>query len=235
MSGIDTWEVIVYSVSAPEGTVNCGLPVPKRTFKLGDLLKDAASPSSAPVGSKILLGLLDDTSDLSGPPAWRRHFHEIIAAVLLVVTLGAGFTFMPELISGLPVRTALPLKMGNGVLVLPVEINGAMTLDFAVDSGAAYVSVPAGVFSKLKRAGTIQETDLLGQEGFSLADGSTGKWNTFTIRSLKIGSIVIENVKGGVAPTQGALLLGQSFLKRFRSWSIDNTSHELLLEVPVSD
>jgi hypothetical protein len=56
--------------------------------------------------------------------------------------------------------------MWNGILVVPVEINGAVTLDFAVDSGAAYVSVPAGVFSTLKHAGTIQEANLLGQEGF---------------------------------------------------------------------
>ena len=199
----------------------------KRTIKLADLLKDAASPLSAPADPKILLGVLDDAS---GPSVWHRYFHEIIAVVLLVVTLGAGFAFMPELSRRLPVRIALPLQMWNGILVVPVEINGAMTLDFAVDSGAAYVSVPAGVFSTLKHAGTIQEADLLGQEGFILADGSTGQWNTFTIRSLKVGNVVLRNVKGGVAPSQGPLLLGQSFLKRFKSWSIDNSKHELLLE-----
>jgi gag-polyprotein putative aspartyl protease len=218
-----------------EGTVDRGLPVPKRLIKLADLLKDAAPPLSAPAGPRILLGILGDPSDLSGPPPWHRHFHEIVAAVLLVVTLGTGVAFMPELAGRLPVRAAMPLKMWNGILVLPVEINGAITLDFAVDSGAAYVSVPAGVFAMLKRAGTIQGSDLLGQEGFGLADGSTGKWNTFTIRSLKIGNIVLKSVKGGVGPSQGPLLLGQSFLQRFKSWSIDNTNHELHLEGPASD
>ena len=87
----------------------------------------------------------------------------------------------------------------------------------------------------MKHAGTIQEADLLGQEGFSLADGSKGKWDTFTIRSLKIGNVVLQNVKGGVMPSQGPLLLGQSFLKRFKSWSIDNSKHELLLEEIASD
>ena len=67
--------------------------------------------------------------------------------------------------------------MWNGILVVPVEINGAMTLDFAVDSGAAYVSVPAGVFSTLKHAGTIQETDILEQVGLRLVDGSKGNWS----------------------------------------------------------
>ena len=162
------------------------------------------SPLSAPPDRKIILGVLDDASDLS---VWRRYFHEIIAVVLLVVTLGAGFAFMPELSRSLPVRTALPLQTWNGILVVPVEINGAMTLDFAVDSGATYVSVPEGVFSTLKHAGTIQEADLLGAGGVYPGGRVTGKWNTFTIRSLKIGNIVLQNVKGGVAPSQGPLLL----------------------------
>jgi clan AA aspartic protease (TIGR02281 family) len=206
--------------------------VSKLTFKLADLLKDAASPSSAPANPKILLGVLDDAS---GRSVWHRYFHEIIAVVLLAVTLGAGFAFMPELRRSLPVRIALPLQMRNGILVVPVEINGAMTLDFTVDSGATVVSVSADVFSTLKHAGSIQEADLLGQEWFRVADGSTGKWNTFTIRSLKIGDIVLQNVKGCVAPSQGPLLLGQSFLKRFKSWSIDNSKQELLLEGLTSD
>jgi len=159
--------------------------VSKRTIKLADLLKDAASPLNAP-DPKILLSVLDDAS---GPSVWHRYFHEIIAVVLLVATLGAGFAFMPELSRSLPVRLALPLQMWNGILVVPVEINGAMTLDFAVDSGAAYVSVPAGVFSELKHAGTIQEADLLGQEGFILADGSKGKWDTFTIGPLRSATL----------------------------------------------
>ena len=164
-------------------------PVAARTSSQGEgARRDRSSSTGAP---KILLGILDDTSGLS---VWHKYFHEIIAVVLLVVTLGAGFAFMPELRRSLPVRIALPLQTWNGILVVPVEINGAMTLDFAVDSGAAYVIVPAGVYSTLKHAGTIQEADLLGQEGLILADGSKGEWNTFTIRSLKIGNIVLQNV-----------------------------------------
>jgi len=209
----------------------CGLRVSK-PIKLAHLLKDTALSSNAPADPKILLDVLDDASSLA---VWRRYFHEIIAVVLLVVTLGAGFAFMPELRRSLPVRIALPLQARNGTLVVPVEINGAMTLDFTVDSGAAVVVVPAGVFSTLKHAGTIQEADLLGQEWFRLADGSTVKSDTFTIRSLKIGNIVLQNVKGVVAPSQAPLLLGQSFLKRFKSWSMDNSKRELLLEGLASD
>ena len=104
----------------------------KRTIKLADLLKDAAPPLSDPADPKILLGVLDDASGLS---VWHSIFHEIVVVVLLVVTLGAGFAFMPELSRSLPVRIALPLQMQNGVLAVAVEINDAMTLDFCVDGG----------------------------------------------------------------------------------------------------
>ena len=62
-----------------------------------------------------------------------------------------------------------------------------------------------------------------------LADGSTVPSQTFRIKSLKVGNKVLENVVGSIASVKGSLLLGQSFLSRFKSWSVDNTKHALLL------
>jgi clan AA aspartic protease (TIGR02281 family) len=139
----------------------------------------------------------------------------------------------PKMASAAPTQASqrgVPLKMDGGIFVVPVQINGTMTLDFVIDSGAADVSVPADVVSTLMRAGTIKETDFIGQQTYVLGDGSKSKSVTFTIRSLRLGDMVLENVRGSVASSQGSLLLGQSFLERFNSWSIDNTRHELLLE-----
>jgi clan AA aspartic protease (TIGR02281 family) len=127
-------------------------------------------------------------------------------------------------------RVETPLRKEGGAFVVPVLINGAITLDFTVDSGAADVSVPADVFSTLARTGTIRDSDIIGEQTYVLADGSTSRSVTFTIRSLKVGDRVVENVRGSVAPSRGSLLLGQSFLERFKSWSIDNTKHVLFLE-----
>jgi predicted aspartyl protease len=90
--------------------------------------------------------------------------------------------------------------------------------------------VPADVFSTLVRKGTIQDTDIIGEQTYVLGDGSKVKSFTFAIRSIKVGGILVDNVRGGAAPQEGSLLLGQSFLERFKSWSIDNTKHVLLLE-----
>jgi predicted aspartyl protease len=44
-----------------------------------------------------------------------------------------------------------------------------------------------------------------------------------------MNNLVIENVRGSVANVKGDLLLGQSFLSRFKSWSIDNARQALVL------
>ena len=47
---------------------------------------------------------------------------------------------------------------------------------------------------------------------------------------LRIGDRQIENVMAGVSKAKGPLLLGQSYLGRFRSWSIDNERYLLVLK-----
>jgi predicted aspartyl protease len=124
---------------------------------------------------------------------------------------------------------SVPMQIGGGIYVVPVLINDAITLDFVVDSGAADVSIPADVVMTLMRTGTLKESDFLGEKTYVLADGSKVPSQTFRIRSLKVGGKVLQNVNGSVASVQGSLLLGQSFLGRFKSWSVDNTKHALLL------
>jgi predicted aspartyl protease len=122
------------------------------------------------------------------------------------------------------------MKRSRGTYVVPVTINNAITLDFTVDSGASDVTIPADVVLTLIRAGTIRSTDFIGEKTYVLADGSRVKSRTFRIRSLMVGDRIMQDVVCSVAPTSGSLLHGQSFLGRFKSWSIDNSRHALVLE-----
>ena len=126
--------------------------------------------------------------------------------------------------------SSIAMKKEGGTYIVPVLINNAITLDFMVDSGASDVSIPEDVVTTLIRAGTIKGTDFIGEKTYTLADGSKVQSKTFRIRSLKVGDRVLENVTGSVADKRGTLLLGQSFLGRFKSWSIDNSKHVLVLE-----
>lgn len=125
---------------------------------------------------------------------------------------------------------AIPLRMEGGTLVLPVLINNRIALNFVIDSGAADVTIPQDVVLTLMRTGTLKRSDFFGTRIYVLADGSRVPSQTFRIQSLKVGARVVENVTGSVTPVQGSLLLGQSFLRRFKSWKIDNRRQVLLLE-----
>jgi predicted aspartyl protease len=131
---------------------------------------------------------------------------------------------------GEPEKISAQMHMEGGVYVVPVLINEAITLDFVVDSGAAAVIVPADVVLTLMRTGTLKPSDFLEQQTYVLADGSTLPSQTFRIRSLKVGNKILEDVKGSIGPVKGDLLLGQSFLGHFKSWSVDNDKHALVLE-----
>jgi predicted aspartyl protease len=142
-----------------------------------------------------------------------------------------GNPLPPRLNASIPSgRLEVALSSEGGVLTVPVEINGAITLDFVIDSGAADVNVPADVVSTLIRTRTIRPSDFIGQQTYVLADGTEAPSPVFIIRSLKVGGHVVQNVKCSIGSPKSSLLLGQSFLQNFRSWSIDNTKHALVLE-----
>jgi clan AA aspartic protease (TIGR02281 family) len=126
-------------------------------------------------------------------------------------------------------ETVVQLLIVGGAFYVPVTINGQLTLKFVVDTGASDVSIPADVVMTLVRTETITDADFLGKETYRMADGSTVPSQRFVIRSLKVGDKTLENVVGSIAPVAGGLLLGQSFLSRFKSWSIDNERQALIL------
>src|SRR5271166_6536593 len=126
-------------------------------------------------------------------------------------------------------RVVVPMVPEGGTFVVPVRINDQITLKFVIDSGAADVSIPADVVMTLLRTGTITDADFLGTQKYRMADGSTVPSQQFVIRSLKVGDRTLNDVTGSIAPVEGSLLLGQSFLRRFKSWSIDNQREALIL------
>jgi predicted aspartyl protease len=148
------------------------------------------------------------------------HFKQAVAGIKVAQTPST-------VVAGV---TEVPLVHYGGTFAVPVLINDFMVLHFTVDSGAADVSIPADVVRTMVRSGTLSESDFLGERRYVLADGSIVTSRTFRIRSLKVGDRVIENVLGSEAHVSGSLLLGQSFLKNFTSWSIDNNQQVLILE-----
>ena len=124
----------------------------------------------------------------------------------------------------------VPIVRNGGTFTVPVLVNGVISLSFMLDSGASDVSIPADVVLTLMRTGTLKDSDFIGTQNYRLADGSIVPSKTFRIHTLTIGNQIIENVVGSMTGVEGSLLLGQSFLSRFQSWSIDNARQVLVLE-----
>ena len=122
----------------------------------------------------------------------------------------------------------VPMEPHNGAFVIPVVLNNVITKKFIVDSGAADVSIPADVFFALKNSGTLTGADLLGSKKYMMADGSIVPSEIYRVASLKIGGLLVENVTVRIAAEKSDLLLGQSFLKRLKSWSMDNARQVMI-------
>jgi clan AA aspartic protease (TIGR02281 family) len=138
-------------------------------------------------------------------------------AAVIVALLGAGMQ---------PVHAeSIPLTREHGAFVLPVVMNGRITRNFMIDSGASDVTISAEVLAALTRAGTIATTDFLDSQVYQLADGSKTRTQRLRIRSLRVGGVELKDVIVSVAPHADLLLLGQSFLGRLQSWAIDNQRH----------
>jgi aspartyl protease family protein len=127
-------------------------------------------------------------------------------------------------------RTTAQFHRMGGVFVLPAVINGGTKSYFIVDSGAANVQIPEEVADEMKRAGTLADSDFLGQRRFTLADGSGLQQRVFRLRSLQIGDRTMENVLAAVGAPRSRALLGQSFLRRLSWWKIDNVKNAMEFE-----
>jgi clan AA aspartic protease (TIGR02281 family) len=126
--------------------------------------------------------------------------------------------------------TEIALLSEQGTLHVPVLVNDSVALNFIVDSGASDVMVTEDVARTLMRNGTLTGADYRGMRTYMLADGTQTPSQMFILRSMKVGDHEIHNVTASISRRGGVLLLGQSFLRKFKSWSIDNRRRVLVLE-----
>ena len=147
----------------------------------------------------------------------HAKMNELSSAALLAMLLSCGAAR----------SESVPLIHAHGTLQVPVVINGKLSLYFTIDSGATDVSIPANVFSTLTRDGTVSRQDFLDKRMYKLADGSGEISQRFRIRSLRVGKLEVRDVIASIGDSGGLPLLGQSFLSRLKSWSIDNERQAL--------
>jgi clan AA aspartic protease (TIGR02281 family) len=174
----------------------------------GTLRFFAADPSQMTTGSADAPELSPDTLAVHGPSPQRS---------------------LPSVQDTKSTSFMIAMENVGGVYQVPIRINDTITLDAIVDSGATDVGIPSDVVLTLVRSKTISSEDFIGTQTYMLADGSELPSQRFMIKSLKVGNKTLENVVANIVSANAQILLGQSFLRRFSSWSIDNEKHALIL------
>ena len=153
----------------------------------------------------------------------------MVSLRVIPAVLGLVLMAVPAMAEPMATSQMVRMEPHNGAFAIAVVLNNVLTENFIVDSGAADVSIPAEVASTLKKLGTITGADFLGSKIYMLADGSKVPSDTYRIASLRIGDIVMQNVTVRIAAENSDLLLGQSFLSRLKSWSMDNARQVMII------
>lgn len=120
------------------------------------------------------------------------------------------------------------LKNENGVLFIPVKINGVLKIDAMIDTGAGECSIPPCIANTLLKTKTI--SDMLPNLMYTLADGTTQECRRFLIKSLRIGSQTVYDVECSVSKSDNApILIGGSAFKKLKIIKINYKNNTLIL------
>ena len=125
-----------------------------------------------------------------------------------------------------------PITWNAGGYDVTAQVNGR-SLTFTLDTGATTVVIPQNVADQLMIDGTLTTADYLGPSTATLADGSKQTINRYKLRSITVGGRTVHDVVCDVGDNGMSLLLGQSFLLHFKTWSTDNQRKVLLLGEPA--
>ncbi|MBK8310438.1 MAG: retroviral-like aspartic protease family protein [Chitinophagaceae bacterium] len=117
----------------------------------------------------------------------------------------------------------------NGVFSIKATIGGKVLTKFILDSGAGECNISSDLEKKLIENGIIKNTDYLNSGLYKLADGTIIENRRVKISKILIGNKQIKNVIVSIGPSNSPNLLGQSFLNKLDSWSIDNSKKILIV------
>jgi clan AA aspartic protease (TIGR02281 family) len=129
----------------------------------------------------------------------------------------------------------IPLESEHGTLTVHGTVNDDLEMEFTLDTGAAHVSIPESLILKMARHGKLKAKDVNGANVYILGDGRRVINATVLLKSIRVGGIEIRNVTASVGEEKSSPLLGQSFLKRLGSYTIDSDRNLLIASTPDSE
>lgn len=129
----------------------------------------------------------------------------------------------------------IPLLKFNGVSKLKIEFGG-YPYYFIFDTGAGDILVSENFISELKTNGVVKNINYLKNNAqYIMANGDTISCKQLFLRDIKIGQFVIDSSLVGVYNGDIDFLLGSSFLKKFKNYSVIENNNYLILEKQLNN
>src|SRR4051794_12929454 len=155
----------------------------------------------------------------------RRPVRRLLTAVALFLTVLAALLAHPAAAQSIQLK-----KHPGGGYTIAGRVNDTVSLTFILDTGASDVLIPDEVARELESAGKLERSDFLGTRTYVLADGSKVPSRRVLLRELTVGGQTVSNVTASIGRAGSPPLLGQSFLSKFASWTLDNERNLLVLK-----
>ncbi|HLS30551.1 MAG TPA: retropepsin-like aspartic protease [Flavobacteriaceae bacterium] len=115
----------------------------------------------------------------------------------------------------------------TGEYLVKLNLGGKIKY-FILDTGATDMVISRELERELLINGTLNESNYVDKAEYLLADNSIVKANVILLDNIQIGDYTVNNVTIAVID-EGSLLLGKSFLDKFKDWSINKYSKLLIL------
>lgn len=130
-----------------------------------------------------------------------------------------------ELITEVPIS-----RRSGGTFQVDCSVNG-LALNMIFDTGASDVTISKVEADFMLKNSYLSKDDIKGKQYYQIADGGISEGTVITLKEVRIGDAVLHNVNASVVKSQKApLLLGESVLQRFGTFTVDNINSKLIIK-----
>lgn len=127
--------------------------------------------------------------------------------------------------------TEVPItRRAGGTFNVDCSVNG-LALNMIFDTGASDVTISKVEADFMLKNNYLNREDIKGKKYYQIADGGIAEGTVITLKEVKIGDAVLHNVDASVVKSQKApLLLGESVLQKFGTFTVDNINSKLIIK-----
>lgn len=127
--------------------------------------------------------------------------------------------------------TEVPIsRHAGGTFDVDCNVNG-LALSMIFDTGASDVTISKVEADFMLKNRYLSKEDIKGKKYYQIADGGVSEGTVVTLKEVRIGDAVLRNVDASVVKSQKApLLLGQSVLEKFGTFTVDNINSRLIIK-----